>query len=318
VSRPVRVEENRAMERRRFVPSGEGLEGRALLSFFGGSVNKFKQGTDQNVPLTWFQKEARIDHLPFYLNQVQTKRFLPVSTITNLKADLHDLMGHLSSPTSTSVDDFNLTLRDAYKHTSISTAEATALNRTFGAVLIKAGATPEQTIRLQSDMNQLAFVDTKSIDPSLLITNDYALTLQTAMAAGRPIKRPDGPTLHKNDGVSLDNGLLARTRDHTPTFVGTYNVGIKGIGITDIQIVTANGNVLGVGKIEPTLGTYSVKIAKPLSDGTYDLYTRAIDNQGHMSDLSFHHVQLKVVSPPVPKVTKTVVITTTAGGVRVQ
>ena len=301
------------MERRRFVPSGEGLEGRALLSFFGGSVNKFKQGTDQNVPLTWFQKEARIDHLPFYMNQVETKRFLPATTIDNLKSDLHVLMGHLYSPTDTSVTDFNLSLRNAFKNMTISTAEVNALNRTFGAVLIKAGATPQQTINLQSDMNQMAFVDSKSINPSLLLTNDYSLVLQTAMASGRPIKKPDGSILKKDDGIILDGGLLARTRNHTPSFVGTYNVGIKGNGITFIQLVTPNGTVLGTGSITPDLGTYTVQIAKPLPDGVYNIYTRAIDNQGHMSDLSFHYTELKVITPPKPQTVKTVTITTTLG-----
>jgi hypothetical protein len=302
------------MERRRFVPSGEGLEGRALLSFFGGgSGGRFKQGSDQNVPQTWYQKEARIEHLPFYMNQVQTKRFLPVSTITNLKADLHAVMGELSSPTETSVVDFNLTLRNAYKTMTISTAEANALNRTFGAVLIKAGATPQQTINLQSDMNQLAFVDSKSIDPSLLVTNDYALTLQTAMAAGRPIKKPEGAVLKKGEGIILDGGLLAKTSNHTPSFVGTYNVGVKGNGITFIQLVTANGTVLGTGSITPELGTYTAKVAQPLADGIYHIYTRAIDNQGHMSDLSYHYTELKVVTPQHPQTVKTVTITTTLG-----
>jgi hypothetical protein len=302
------------MDRRRFVPSGEGLEGRALLSLFGGKSVSQQEDTGQNVPETWLQKEVRVDHLPFYLRAVETTRFLPRATIEKLQDDLHAVMGELESPTQPAVTNFNLSIRDAFKNQTISTAETNALNRNFGEVLIKAGATPQQTINLQSDMNQLAFVDAKSVNPSILVANDYSLVLQTAMAAGRPIKRPDASILHKDDGVILSNGMLGRTRDHNPTLVGIYNVGLKGNGITDIQIVTANGTVLGTGKITPLTSDYTVKITTPLSDGIYNLYTRAIDNQGHVSELSYHYFRLKVVSPPAHTTTvKTTTITTPVG-----
>jgi hypothetical protein len=299
------------MDRRRFVPSGEGLEGRALLSLFGNLSTSRQRDTGQNVPETWLQKEQRVNHIPFYLRAVDTTRFLPRATVENLQNHLHAVMGELSSPTDQAVTNFDLSIRDAFNNLTISTAEANALNRNFGEVLIKAGATPEQTINLQSDMNQLAFVDAKSINPSILVANDYSLVLQTAIAAGRPIKRPDASTLHANDGAILSNGMLGRTRDHNPTLVGIYNVGLKGNGITDIQIVTANGTVLGTGKITPITSAYTVKVTTTLADGIYNLYTRAIDNQGHLSDLSVHYFKLKVVSPPQHHVSQLHVVKTT-------
>ena len=211
------------------------------------------------------------------------------------------------------VTQFDLGIRDAFRNLTISTAESQRMNHAFGSVLVAAGATPQQTIDLQGDMNRLAFLDTKSVNPSILFANDYSLVLQTALAAGRPIKQPEAPILHKNDGALLDGGKLGRTHDHTPTLVGTYNVGIKGNGITHIQIVTPNGNVLGTGSITPTTGAYSVKIEPPLQDGIYDLYTRAIDNQGHTSNLSFHYFKLKVFTPGHRQVIQTTTVTPPAG-----
>ena len=118
-----------------------------------------------------------------------------------------------------------------------------------------------------------------------------------SLAVGRPIKQPEAPILHKNDGTILNGGKNGRTRDHQPTLIGVYNVGAQGNGITDIQIVNANGDVLGTGTIAKYTGDYAVKIDQPLSDGVYDLYARAIDNQGHTSNRSFHYFELKVFTP---------------------
>jgi hypothetical protein len=298
------------MDRRRFVPSGEGLEGRALLSLFGSSFAKNTIKSDQNVPLTFLQKVVRVKHLPFYLYQVDNRRFLPSETVHNLQNDLNAVIGHLHSPpTNAQTGPFNLLLRDAFSHASLSPNLAASLNHAFGTVLVAAGATPAQTIALQSDMNQLAFVDAKGTQPTVLAANDYSLTLQTALAVGRPIKQPVAPILAAKDGVIFNGGREGRTHNHTPTLVGVYNVGAKGNSITDIQIVTANGNVLGTGNIAANTGDYKVKIDTPLPDGTYDLYSRAIDNQGHMSDLSFHFTRLKVFTLGQRQVESTTTVT---------
>jgi hypothetical protein len=53
-----------------------------------------------------------------------------------------------------------------------------------------------------------------------------------------------------------------------------------------------------------------VTINNPLPDGVYDLYARAIDNQGHMSDLSFHFTRLKVFTPGQRDVQATTTVST--------
>ena len=86
------------MDRRRFNPSAEGLEGRALLSLFGGSGAKAAQANLQNIPTTFKQKELRIAHLPFFLEQEYPGRFLPEDTIKKLQADLTSVIASLHDP----------------------------------------------------------------------------------------------------------------------------------------------------------------------------------------------------------------------------
>ena len=75
----------RAMDRRRYVPSTEGLEGRELLSgvntLFGVQVT-----TNLNVPITLQQKEKRIEHLPYYMQQINPGRFLPKAEIEEIQS----------------------------------------------------------------------------------------------------------------------------------------------------------------------------------------------------------------------------------------
>ena len=59
------------MDRRRFVPSSESLEGRAMLttSATGNALNFFggTSATTQNLPITFQQKEMRIEKMPLNL-----------------------------------------------------------------------------------------------------------------------------------------------------------------------------------------------------------------------------------------------------------
>ena len=66
------------MDRRRFVPSPEGLEGRTLLA--GININTLfglQLYPNLNVPITFQQKSLRIQHLPYYLEKIRPGRFLP-------------------------------------------------------------------------------------------------------------------------------------------------------------------------------------------------------------------------------------------------
>src|SRR3954471_3694802 len=72
--------EIRAMDSRRFVPSTEGLEGRALLTSLFGSASS-NPNPSEDIPMTFVLKEARIEKLPHYMQQFRSGRFLPPDTI---------------------------------------------------------------------------------------------------------------------------------------------------------------------------------------------------------------------------------------------
>ena len=75
------------MDRRRFVPKPEGLEGRTLLSnIFGSSGTSNTQRTIQNMPDTWTEKTDRVAHLPYYLQQIDPQTPLPAAAISSFWA----------------------------------------------------------------------------------------------------------------------------------------------------------------------------------------------------------------------------------------
>jgi hypothetical protein len=275
------------MDRRRFTPSAEGLEGRALLSLFGtNTANRNLTVSIQNLPDTFKLKAQRIAHLPYYLKQFDTQRFLSPETMHQLQYDLYQVAGNLHAPTTKVVDNFNHELRVAYPDKTLSPRNAMLLNRSFGSVLSFAGATPQETASLQRDLNQMALVDSLGREPTSLASNDYALVLETALAIGKPIKTPDNPTLAVADGKTVNNNRLGLTHDHNPTLVGTYLVGaatLKGGASTSMQIIDNNSDILGTTVITTTTGVYKVKLTTTLPNGTYDLHARAADNTGHFS-----------------------------------
>jgi len=297
VPRPFTSEEIRAMERRRYNPTPEGLEGRDLLSLFGSTPKQNATVSVQNLPETFRQKEQRIEHLPFYIGQIQAGRFLPPDTMQHLQADLNDVAARLHAPSTPVVNAFNRGLRHLEPDLSLSPSNARLLNASFGSVLSRAGATPEATANLQRDMNELALVDSKSTEPSYLARNDYALVLQTALEVGRPIQTPTAPGLAPTDGLHKTGTQSALTHNHLPTLNGTYEAGATKIGFMRMQIIDPSEQVLGTGTVEPS-GSYSVKLTTPLPDGTYVLRARAIDEVGHVSNPSLGALRLKVVSVP--------------------
>lgn len=289
------------MDRRRLSPSGEGLEGRAMLSLFGGSTSYGRSAAAntavsvQDLPETYQQKVLRIEHLPFYLEQEQAGRVLPASTAQHLQADMTAVIAQLHAPTTPEINAFNQSLRRYLPDKTLSAENALRLNHAFGAVLSRAGATPQETANLQQDMNELARADAQSSEPSILARNDYAVVLQTTLAVGRPMWTPTPAVLDANDGVRAKDGKSAITHDHSPTLVGRYEAGATKIGYVNIQVLDATGRVLGAGPVD-TSGNYSVKVSTPLPDGTYAIRTRAQDEVGHTSDPSLHAYTVKIVT----------------------
>ena len=251
-----------------------------------------------NFPATYKEKIQRIEHLPFYLNQLQPGRFLNRDQIAQLQTDLKAIVGDLHAPPPKVLDFFNHNQRVALPTKSLSVDSAKSLNHAFGLVLNEAGATPEQSANLQRDMNDLALIDSLSRQPVYLATNDYSLVLQTALQVGRPITRPDVPTLAAKDGGHGEQGF-GITRVPTPKFNGQYLAGAvtkagSPEGIT-IQVLDVNGNVIGEGTVDKA-GVYSVTVSQPLSDGVHDLRFRAWDPSGQLSRPS-DLFRLKVVTP---------------------
>jgi hypothetical protein len=299
------------MDRRRFVPSPEGLEGRAMLSVFGSTTAT--QTAPAQVPVTFLQKEMRIEHLPFYLNQLEPDRFLPQDTIQKLQDDLLSIAGRLHRPNPATLETFNGVLRDITPNASLSVSDAKVLNHAFQAVVGDTGATAQQVANLTQDMNDLAKVDSQSPQPVFLATNDYSIVLQTILGVGRPIQRPPAPQIALTDGVRVSEGI-GKTAHRQPSLVGIYGAGAtvgKFAGDTSggfnsngvlIRIVDDQGVVYGQSFVEPSTGDYRVTIGTPLANGIYRFHAQAVDSQGHTSPPSRVYL-LKVVSKPGETVT---------------
>ncbi len=100
----------RALDRRRFVPSTEGLESRelqaSLNTLFGVQV-----ATNLNVPITYQQKSKRIEHLPYYLEKIVPGRYLPQAEIAEIQQGLYNMMDGIIKPPPDALNNFNYQLR---------------------------------------------------------------------------------------------------------------------------------------------------------------------------------------------------------------
>lgn len=298
------------MDRRRFVPSSEGLESRQLLSTVvqatrpaavpaataTASATAVPQVSTSGLPESYTQKLQRIENLPYFLEQLQPGRFLPADTIESIQANLVEVTAKLQGPPPATLDSFNVELRETIAEASISAQNARALNNAFGKVLVGAGASDAQVSRFAEDMNRLAQVDSQSPNPTYLASNDFAIILQTALAVGRPIQTPTPFRLSPSDGQLVGNGAGGLTTVSTPTLIGSYPAGASDDAFTRIEIVDENGDVLGSAPVDQD-GRYSAQVARPLAEGQYRLNARAVDAVGNQSKLSPVFI-LKVVSRP--------------------
>ncbi len=273
------------MDRRRFAPSPDGLEGRMLLSMARPATAA--QAPVANLSSTLREKELRIERLPYFLQTLQPGRTLPGATISRLQVDLKAIVARLQPPPSGVLDAFNLGLRDVLPNSNLGTEEARTLNVLFGDVLAAAGATPQAVANLQNDMSELVRADANGPDPVKLATNDYALVLQTALGVGRPIQAPAPPKLSAADRV---RGMGANvTANHQPALTGSYASGHTiEILDADTDLILGSGPVGGDGK-------YAVRFSRPLADGTYKVKVTATDAMGHVSSDSRIYT-LKVVT----------------------
>src|SRR4051794_40454753 len=117
------------MDRRRFVPSAEGLEVRSLLSTAPAVLSPLG-GASSTLPETLQAKTIRIERLPILLRSVQLSRtrFLPADTIAHIEADLTGIKGKLHTLNNPTVrTNFELELRRTLRHPSLAPRQAIAL-----------------------------------------------------------------------------------------------------------------------------------------------------------------------------------------------
>jgi hypothetical protein len=279
------------MDRRRFIPTSEGLEQRALLATSTtpnlSNIFGFQVSTNLNIPITFQQKELRVEHLPFYLEKIRPGRFLPQAEIKTIQDDLFQLISKLHKPATATLDQYNHGLRPIVNKQSITAADLNVLNKNFGSVLTAATASPSVVASLQSTIHKLASqVDTASPQPAFLATNDYSLILQTALSIGRPMPSPALPKIAKNQGIQANVNHIKTPLRH-PALVGTYHFH------THIQVINSSGEVVGLTNVRRN-NNYKVVISTPLSPGVYQFRIRAYDDGGNLSRVS-RAFRIKVV-----------------------
>ena len=291
---------------RRYVPSSEGLEGRQLMSTAtalsptGGAslVNPSSNtppGTtvDGNAPVA-DTIEAKLQHIQnyaFFVGQNDRDGAVPQPTVGNIQNDLRALIGQLHPGDPGTTLQFNKDLRAAQVSYNVLPSQAAALNRDFGAVLQAAGADPQITADLQTQMNQLAQYATTQSNPSIVARNDYATTLELALGTGRPLLAPAKPRL-ASGSLSGTVNKIDVSKVAQPSLSGTYAAGVN------IQIVDANNTVFGTATTSAS-GTYTVKFVNPLPNGVYTIRVRALD-QGYFSPPSKAYTfEVNVKAPKV-------------------
>jgi hypothetical protein len=269
------------MDRRRFIPSREGLEGRTLLAttnlntLFGFQVN-----SNLNIPITFQQKSLRIQRLPFYLDKIAPNgRFLPNAEIDQIKNSLFSMVDAIHRPPPQALNNYNYQLRHVVSRQSLRPSDIHRLDFSFMATL-RAAKTPEASINgLSSALFSLVSqVDTASVQPVLLGSNDYTLVLETALAIGRPMPPPELPRIKRNQGIQADAQHI-KTPLERPTLVGTYHFH------TFIQVITPAGIVVGTTNVRKN-NNYRVQITTPQTVGVHEFRLQAVDTAGHISRVS--------------------------------
>jgi hypothetical protein len=234
-------------------------------------------------------KRHRIHNLPFFIGMLNKDGVVPQPAVQNIQNDLNLLVAQLHQGNSSLISAFNLDLRKAQSYENITPISQESLNRDFGAALIAAGAPAGITADLQKQLTQLIDYDSTQVGSTIAATNDYAIVLQLALEVGRPLVYPDVPALSGSNHQGND-GSIPVTHFHHPTLTGHYTIG------TNIQIVDFHNKVvLGEAAVDPATGTYQVKFANYLPDGTYTVRVRAED-AGFVSDPSPKYT-FKVVTP---------------------
>jgi hypothetical protein len=269
----------RAMNRRRFVPSTEGLEGRALQASTGLNVFGLQLTNNLNVPITFEQKAKRIEHLPFYMGQIHPGRFLPKAEIQQIQGALFNMIDSIQKPVPQVLDNFNFQIRQIVPKQSLSAGDIAVLNHGVAGVLTNSKAPAASVEGISNALQKLiSQVDTASVMPVYLGTNDATIVLQTALAIGRPMPPPQLPKVKRSTGIQAGPQHI-KTPLERPILVGTYHFH------TTMQVVTPDGVVVGQG-VTARNNDYKVQITTPQTVGVHEFRIQAVDTVGHVSRIS--------------------------------
>lgn len=141
----------------------------------------------------------------------------------------------------------------------------------------------------------MVLIDTKSPNPVTLVTNDYAIALQTTIAVGHFIQRPGATQLSLHSTIDHKVGSHISV-SNTPLFIGTYH------SSSIVRIVLKDGTLLASGVVL-TNGRYHAQVHTPMANGNYTVYAQAQDVYGDLSKLSlpYHMVVHVPRTGPHPK-----------------
>lgn len=299
------------MDRRRFVPSSEGLEVRNLLSTVAAPA--VQTATTVAAPNAAASRAAQVDgtsataetiqtklkhieNLPFFLGRLTKDNQLPDPAVKEIQGGLYSIVAQLHPSKSSLVQKFNLDLRRTLTNQNIRPTDAQTLNNDFDAVLEAAGAPAASRAALRNGMNQLAQFDSSQRNSAIVVANHYATVLQVALGSGRPLLKPNAPRLVTAERAT--SGKMDITKNPQPTFVGNYAAGAQ------IEIVAENGEVLGIGQVDNS-NNYRVQINRQLPDGKYTVSARATDeSHTYFSPLSKPYtftIRTPIVKAATPK-----------------
>jgi hypothetical protein len=266
------------MNRRRFVPGTEAVEGRTLMASSGiNNLFGIQLNTNLNVPITYQQKSLRIEHLPYYLEKISPGRFVPKPEIQDIQATLFNIMDGIHKPTQKALNYYNAQLRSVVNKQSIDATMINRLDHAFGVVLTAALTPPNAITNMRVPLFKLTSqVDTASIMPVVLASNDWTLVLETALAVGRPMPPPTLARIKRNQGLQADAQHI-KTPLHHPTLVGTYH-----FHTTMEAFLSDTGEVVGSDVVRRN-NAYHVNISTYLPVGVYKMQLQAVDTAGHVS-----------------------------------
>ena len=213
--------------------------------------------------------------------------------IEQIQLGMYQVMGRMTPPPSTALTNYNLaTAQDRLQFVAQPRRTAQLLNSGFRGVLRSANTPDPGLTTLTTAVDQLVTqVDTASVNPTFLATNDNAYLLQLATVLGAADAPAEGADDLQGLGVQVSPGVNVTPLAH-PYFAGTYEYG------TTMQMIDpAAGNaVVGQAAVAKN-GQYQIKVSTPLNVGqTYKFRMLAVDEAEHFSQASRQFV-VKVVPP---------------------